>query len=278
MEVLHAGLGDETVRALPAAARARRRRRLGRKSGQRLLRVLESERGLRADAGAARDPGAGARFRARGDRAARGRVGPRAPLPGRGVPEAGRARADGRVRPGGVRRRGRRLRLLHPRARGALAGATPASASPWPCTRARSTLPILAFGTDEQRARFVPPLARGETIGAFALTEPDAGSDAASLRTRRDRRGRRLADLRREAVHHVGPPGGHVPALRAHRCRHGGSRRRLRVPARRRRTFGDARRGEARPALIHDERHRDRHAASTTTGCCTTRGRASLSR
>ncbi len=45
------------------------------------------------------------------------------------------------------------------------------------------TLPILAFGTDEQRARFVPPLARGEGIGAFALTEPEAGSDAGSLRT-----------------------------------------------------------------------------------------------
>src|SRR5687767_5131653 len=46
------------------------------------------------------------------------------------------------------------------------------------------TLPILAFGTDEQRARFVPPLARGEHLGAFALTEPEAGSDAGSLRTR----------------------------------------------------------------------------------------------
>ncbi len=45
------------------------------------------------------------------------------------------------------------------------------------------TLPILMFGTDEQRARFVPPLARGEAIGAFALTEPEAGSDAGSLRT-----------------------------------------------------------------------------------------------
>ena len=44
-------------------------------------------------------------------------------------------------------------------------------------------LPILAFGTDEQRARFVPPLARGEHLGAFALTEPGAGSDAGSLRT-----------------------------------------------------------------------------------------------
>jgi alkylation response protein AidB-like acyl-CoA dehydrogenase len=46
------------------------------------------------------------------------------------------------------------------------------------------TLPILAFGTDEQRSRFVPPLARGEHLGAFALTEPEAGSDAGSLRTR----------------------------------------------------------------------------------------------
>jgi alkylation response protein AidB-like acyl-CoA dehydrogenase len=45
------------------------------------------------------------------------------------------------------------------------------------------TLPILTFGTEEQRARFVPPLARGEQIGAFALTEPEAGSDAGSLRT-----------------------------------------------------------------------------------------------
>ena len=41
-----------------------------------------------------------------------------------------------------------------------------------------ATLPILAFGTDEQKSRFVPPLARGEHLGAFALTEPEAGSDA----------------------------------------------------------------------------------------------------
>ena len=47
-----------------------------------------------------------------------------------------------------------------------------------------TTLPILAFGTDEQKSRFVPPLARGEVLGAFALTEPEAGSDAGSLRTR----------------------------------------------------------------------------------------------
>jgi butyryl-CoA dehydrogenase len=45
------------------------------------------------------------------------------------------------------------------------------------------TLPILAFGTDEQRERFVPPLAGGEKIGAFALTESGSGSDAGALRT-----------------------------------------------------------------------------------------------
>jgi alkylation response protein AidB-like acyl-CoA dehydrogenase len=47
-----------------------------------------------------------------------------------------------------------------------------------------ATLPILMFGTDEQKSRFVPPLARGEHLGAFALTEPEAGSDAGALRTK----------------------------------------------------------------------------------------------
>jgi alkylation response protein AidB-like acyl-CoA dehydrogenase len=51
------------------------------------------------------------------------------------------------------------------------------------------TLPILTFGTDEQRSRFVPPLARGEHLGAFALTEPESGSDAGSLRTKAEASG-----------------------------------------------------------------------------------------
>ncbi len=46
------------------------------------------------------------------------------------------------------------------------------------------TLPLLMWGTDEQRSRFIPPLAAGEHLGAFALTEPEAGSDAGALRTR----------------------------------------------------------------------------------------------
>ncbi len=45
-------------------------------------------------------------------------------------------------------------------------------------------LPILGWGSDQQKRRYVPPLARGEELCAFALTEPEAGSDAANLRTR----------------------------------------------------------------------------------------------
>jgi alkylation response protein AidB-like acyl-CoA dehydrogenase len=43
------------------------------------------------------------------------------------------------------------------------------------------TLPILGHGTEEQKARWVPDLARGAKIGCFALTEPEAGSDAAAI-------------------------------------------------------------------------------------------------
>ncbi|MEE4313846.1 MAG: acyl-CoA dehydrogenase [Desulfofustis sp.] len=43
--------------------------------------------------------------------------------------------------------------------------------------------PIFLFGTEEQKQRFLAPLARGEKLGAFGLTEPAAGSDAGSTRT-----------------------------------------------------------------------------------------------
>ena len=45
------------------------------------------------------------------------------------------------------------------------------------------TLPILLFGTEEQKSKWVQPLARGERIGSFALTEPSTGSDAAAIET-----------------------------------------------------------------------------------------------
>lgn len=51
------------------------------------------------------------------------------------------------------------------------------------------TLPIFHFGTEEQRQFYVPKLASGEWLGAFALTEPNAGSDAQSIQTRAVRDG-----------------------------------------------------------------------------------------
>lgn len=50
-------------------------------------------------------------------------------------------------------------------------------------------MPILTFGTEEQKAKYLPGLCSGELIGAHAMSEPDSGSDAFSLRTRAERRG-----------------------------------------------------------------------------------------
>src|SRR5918911_2721325 len=48
---------------------------------------------------------------------------------------------------------------------------------------------LLRWGTEEQKQRFLRPMARGEWLGAFALSEPEAGSDAASLRAQAERQG-----------------------------------------------------------------------------------------
>ena len=80
------------------------------------------------------------------------------------------------------------------------------------------------LGSDEQKERWLPPMARLETIGAFGLTEPEHGSDSVSLETTARRRRRRVHPQRREALDrqrvlrrrgdHLGP-------------RRGGRRRRL---------------------------------------------------
>jgi hypothetical protein len=49
---------------------------------------------------------------------------------------------------------------------------------------------ILRWGSEDQKERFLKPMARGEVLGAFALSEPEAGSDAASLRTQAVRDGK----------------------------------------------------------------------------------------
>lgn len=51
------------------------------------------------------------------------------------------------------------------------------------------TNPILYFGNEEQKKKYIPKLASGEYLGAFGLTEPSSGSDAASLKTRAVKKG-----------------------------------------------------------------------------------------
>jgi butyryl-CoA dehydrogenase len=52
-----------------------------------------------------------------------------------------------------------------------------------------SQYPVVTWGTDEQKVRWLPAMMAGEALGAFALTEPHAGSDASTIRTRAERSG-----------------------------------------------------------------------------------------
>jgi alkylation response protein AidB-like acyl-CoA dehydrogenase len=61
-------------------------------------------------------------------------------------------------------------------------------AAAWQAHSTIGSLPLLRFGTDEQRDRWLRPLAEGRALGAFGLTEPEAGSDASAIRTRAVRR------------------------------------------------------------------------------------------
>ncbi|MBI2217135.1 MAG: acyl-CoA dehydrogenase family protein [Candidatus Rokubacteria bacterium] len=69
-----------------------------------------------------------------------------------------------------------------------IAKADQSVASTWNAHLTIGSLPLLYFGTEEQKRRWLVPLARGERLGAFGLTEPEAGSDARAIRTtaRRD--------------------------------------------------------------------------------------------
>jgi alkylation response protein AidB-like acyl-CoA dehydrogenase len=56
-------------------------------------------------------------------------------------------------------------------------------AATWNAHLTIASMPLLYFGTEEQKRRWLVPLARGERLGAFGLTEPGAGSDARGIRT-----------------------------------------------------------------------------------------------
>ena len=66
------------------------------------------------------------------------------------------------------------------------------------------TQPIYLFGSEEQKREWLPRLCSGERLGAFGLTEPEAGSDAGNTRTRAslDPDGGEWTIRRRQAVHH----------------------------------------------------------------------------
>ena len=66
----------------------------------------------------------------------------------------------------------------------ALAAVDPSVAAAWQAHSTIGSLPLLLFGSDDQRERWLRPLAEGTRLGAFGLTEPGAGSDVRSLRTR----------------------------------------------------------------------------------------------
>ena len=61
---------------------------------------------------------------------------------------------------------------------------------------------IYKFGTEEQRKKYVVPLAQGKKLGCWSLTEPEAGSDAGGTRTTGDQRRRQLGHQRLEDVYH----------------------------------------------------------------------------
>jgi short/branched chain acyl-CoA dehydrogenase len=71
----------------------------------------------------------------------------------------------------------------------ALGAADQSVAAGWNAHSTIATLPLATFGTEEQKRRWLVPLATGENLGAFGLTEPTAGSDAAAIRTRARRDG-----------------------------------------------------------------------------------------
>ena len=120
--------------------------------------------------------------------------------------------------------------------------------------------PLMIAGTDEQRDRWLTPLASGEVIGAYGLTEPSAGSDAGGTRTTARREdgpdgGTWVIDGQKRFITNAGHAGTYVITART-----GDDRRRrgadLRVhrPGRRRRVQRRTARGEDGPPRVGDGR------------------------
>ena len=77
-----------------------------------------------------------------------------------------------------------------------------ASSSLIPAVNKLGTVPLLLAGSEELKQRYLPPVARGEAMFSYALSEPEAGSDAAAMKTRAVRDGGDLCAERDQAVDH----------------------------------------------------------------------------
>ena len=142
-------------------------------------------------------------------------------FPARAGAEAGGARPDGHPVPRGVRRGRRCPPSTTASASRSWRASTRRSRSRSPRTTACARRTSAMFGTEAQKQRYLVPLATGEWIGAWGLTEPTAGSDAARHADDGGARRRRLGAQRHEDVHHArqrrrrdGGDGGHRPGAR----------------------------------------------------------------
>ena len=81
---------------------------------------------------------------------------------------------------------------------------------------------LFVFGSEAQKRKWLVPMAQGRQIGAFGLTEPGAGSDAAATRTTAVLEGDALGHQRHQAVHHE-----HRSRQCLHRHHHGQDKRRI---------------------------------------------------
>ena len=71
----------------------------------------------------------------------------------------------------------------------AVGSGDPSLSSVWGSHLLLGAMPIAELGTEEQKKKYLPKMATGEWIGALAVTEPDAGSDAAALQTTAEKKG-----------------------------------------------------------------------------------------
>ena len=170
-------------------------------------------------------------------------------------PEACRARADGHPVSGGVRRRRRCRRSTTASASRSWRASIRRCACPWRRTTALAPRTSSTFGTEEQKQQYLMPLAQGEQLAAWGLTEASSGSDAGGDADDGHARRRLLGHQRHQAVHHPRPArrpdrgdGGHQP--RQGQPRHLGLHRRARDARVPRRQEGR----QARDARQRDER------------------------